>query len=402
MKDRRVVITGIGVVSPLGCDANLLFNNLLIGKKNFSQSTSLKRNYPDSELLTSNVSNDFEEECASYNIPVKRSLVNYAKLAGKKALESANITSHPLEEISMFIGTCDSYTFDPIEYANYKKDDIEIKFGNKLPYGFLSDIGKYLQIKGEIAAFPIACSSGNVAITVGTQRIKYYQDDICLVGGVDFLNDNIYSTFYCLDSISKSTCKPFDKTRDGIIIGEGAAFLVLESYENALKRGANILAEIIGYNISCDAHHLTTPNQNGTMSAVSILKALKMANISPEDIDYISPHATGTIANDLHEANAMYKVFGEKLSQKPISAIKSMLGHCMGAASAIEAVVSIVSLNKNRIPKTINSSGKDPNFPCDLNVCNYKSDNYINIILSNSFAFGGNICCVVFKKYNSL
>jgi 3-oxoacyl-[acyl-carrier-protein] synthase II len=198
--------------------------------------------------------------------------------------------------------------------------------------------------------------------------------------------------------LSNSSCKPFDKKRDGITVGEGAGFLVLENLEHALKRGASILAEVIGYNIACDAYHLTTPDIQGIMASKSMEKAIMMSNISPSDISYISPHGTGTYSNDLQEANAIFKVFGEKGSTVPISAIKSILGHCMGSASAIEAIAITLSIVNNVIPKTINVDSTDSTFPCELNTTQYEDTN-ISTVLSNSFAFGGNICAVVFSKY---
>jgi 3-oxoacyl-[acyl-carrier-protein] synthase II len=181
-------------------------------------------------------------------------------------------------------------------------------------------------------------------------------------------------------------------------VGEGAGFLVLEELTHARKRGAEILAEVKGYNISCDAFHLTTPDINGIMAGHSMEKALKMAEIAPEDISYISPHGTGTYTNDLQEANAIFRIFGEQADKIPISAIKSMLGHCMASASAIEAIVATLSIAKNAIPETIHIRQVDNTFPCRLNLSGFSAGKTITSVLSNAFAFGGNICSIVIAK----
>jgi 3-oxoacyl-[acyl-carrier-protein] synthase II len=235
-------------------------------------------------------------------------------------------------------------------------------------------------------------------MALAANKIQIGETDIAIAGGADIFNELCYSIFYSLGILSETSSSPFMKNRDGITIGEGAGFLVIESIESAQKRGANILAEFSGYDMSCDAYHLTTPNPEGYEAVKAMIAAIKNSGLETSDIDCISPHATGTHANDLQEASAIYKVFGKKAgSSIPISATKSVLGHCMGAASALEAIISILAINNNQIPETLNPNNDTCEY--DLNICNFSKPTNINNVLSNSFAFGGNICCVILSKY---
>jgi len=398
MKKKRVVITGLGVVSPLGCDVNDLFNNLLLGKSNFSKPKGLVREYEGGLKLVSTVSEDFEQKCLQYGLYPQQNIIGYTLLACKQAIESSGLSDEMLQNADLHIGTSESYSFDNIDYFNCPEEYIDDYLYGRRPAETLSIIASDLNIKGETISFPIACSGGNVAISTGTKKIKYGQKDICIAGSVDQLSEKTYTTFHCLGALSNETCKPFDKQRDGITAGEGAGFLVLENLEHALERGAPILAEVLGYNISCDAYHLTTPESNGTMASASIQKAMNMAGIKSEDISYISPHGTGTYSNDLQEANAIFRIFGERTRSIPISGTKSMLGHCMASASSMEAIIATLSIQKNLIPNTINVSQVDDRFPCALSVNNFP-DKEVSIVLSNSFAFGGNICSIILAKH---
>lgn len=400
MAEHRVVITGLGVVSPLGCNVDKLFSNLMVGKTNFSKPNNLMRKYEGGERLVSYVSEDYIRQCKRYGVFPEYTNVGYTILACKQAIENAGLDNKKemLGNADLHIGTSESYAFDVMNYMKCPDSDVETYLQGNHPAENLSFIASELGLKGEVISFPVACSGGNVAISTCAKKIKYGYKDICIAGGVDHIGENSYSTFHCLGALSRTSCKPFDKDRDGITVGEGAGFLVLESLEHAELRGAKILAEVKGYNISCDAYHLTTPDINGIMASNSISKAMGMAGVKPQDISYISPHGTGTFSNDMQEANAIYSVFGSISSTIPVSAIKSMLGHCMGAASAIEAIVAACSIERNRIPETINVSHVDEAFPCGLMVNGY-GERVVSVVLSTAFAFGGNISSVVFSKY---
>lgn len=393
----RVVVTGMGVVSPLGCEVDVLFENLVNSKRNFAYSNQLKKIYSEGKKATSNVSSDFESLCEKYGIEPVRSFSNYSKLAIKQALHDARLWESDID-LDLYIGTCESFTFERKEYLNALESEIENCLLGKRPFEIIAEIAAFAGVKGEVLSFPVACTGGNIAIAIGAKKILYGNRNVCVVGGADFLTDKIYSTFYSLGSLAKNYCKPFDKERDGITVGEGAAFLILENLQYARRRNAKIYAEIRGVDIACDAYHLTTPDKDGKMAALSIEKVLEKSNLNIQDVSYISPHATGTIANELQEANALAKVFGAILPYIPISAIKSLLGHCMGAASAMEAISIIKSIEKNIIPQTVNSDMPDDNFKYPLKLYDYSLRD-VSIVLSNSYAFGGNICNVVFSKF---
>ncbi|HDH53278.1 MAG TPA: beta-ketoacyl-[acyl-carrier-protein] synthase family protein, partial [Nitrospirae bacterium] len=197
-------------------------------------------------------------------------------------------------------------------------------------------------------------------------------------------------------AVAPEKCQPFDKNRKGMMLAEGAGILVLEPLENALKRDARIYAEIIGYGLSCDASHMTTPSVAGIADCMK--KALTEADITAEDVDYISAHGTGTLANDKNESAAIKEVFGPLYKKIPVSSIKSMLGHTMGAASALEAITCALAVKNDLIPPTINFVTSDPE--CDIDcVPNQSREKTVNIALNNSYAFGGNNASVVLKKF---
>jgi 3-oxoacyl-(acyl-carrier-protein) synthase len=196
-----------------------------------------------------------------------------------------------------------------------------------------------------------------------------------------------------------SPCKPFDKKRAGMSLGEGAAILVLEELDGALKRGARIYAEFLGYGIGGEAYHITAPEPTGMMEARIMGKALEESGIKPSDVDYINAHGTGTPLNDKVETLSIKKVFEEKAYSIPVSSIKSMVGHCLGSAGVIEAVASILSILYQFIPPTLNHREGDED--CDLDYVPGKSrEMNVKVVLSNSFAFGGNCTTLVFGKYN--
>lgn len=257
-------------------------------------------------------------------------------------------------------------------------------------------IGVFLKTKGENLLIPNACAAGNYALGYGFDLIRKGEIDFAIVGGADSLSRVAFQGFQRLYAMSPDICSPFDKDRHGMLLGEGAGILILESLEKALSRKAPIYAKVLEYGLSCDAFNMTIPNRVGIKK--SMTKAIKNANISIDDIDYISAHGTGTIQNDKEESGAIKEIFGEK--QVPVSSIKSMLGHCMGAASALESIACCLALKEDIIPPTINFKTPDPE--CDIDcVPNSARKIKVQTALNNGFAFGGNNCCVVLGKLNS-
>ena len=242
-----------------------------------------------------------------------------------------------------------------------------------------------------------ACSSGNHALAAGCDLVRRGGVDAMLVGGVDVFAQTEFTYFHNLRSLAPERCQPFDRNRRGLTIGEGTGMLVLEPLGLAIERGAHVYAEVKGYGLSADGFHVTSPEPSGAGASRAMRAALRAAALSPDDIDYVSAHGTGTPANDRAEAVALRAVFGERAERMPVSSVKSMIGHSMGAASAIESVVCCLALRDGVVPPTINYETPDPDCPIDC-VPNSARRLEISAAMNNSFAFGGNNAVVIFTK----
>jgi len=245
---------------------------------------------------------------------------------------------------------------------------------------------------------PTACSAGNYSIGYAFDLIRSGRIDIFLAGGADPLSRLAFTGFNRLFAMAPEKCQPFDKNRKGMMLGEGGAMLLVETLESARKRGAEIYAEILGYGLSCDAFNMTIPSKTGIVKVIE--KAVRNSGIKKEDVDYISAHGTGTGQNDKTETEAIKEVFGSSAPKIPVSSIKSMLGHTMGTASALEAMSCCLAIKDGMIPPTINY--ETPDAECDLDyVPNKARKGKVDIALNNSFAFGGNNACVVLGRYEN-
>jgi 3-oxoacyl-[acyl-carrier-protein] synthase II len=253
-------------------------------------------------------------------------------------------------------------------------------------------------LKGPRTTTATVCSSSSASVGVAYEMIQMGLADVMVTGGSDSLCEVSYSGFNSLKLVDPEGCRPFDKRRQGLVIGEGAGILILEELEHAFKRGASIRSEFLGYGICADAYHLTAPEPNGEGVERVIKIALAHAGVSPEEVDTINAHGTATPFNDISETRGIKRVFGERAKEIPISGIKSMVGHCLGSAGGIEAVATVLTLETGIIPPTIHYEVPDP--LCDLNYTpNQSVKRDVRVALSNSFAFGGNNVCLVFGKY---
>ena len=244
-------------------------------------------------------------------------------------------------------------------------------------------------LMGQKTTFMTACSSGATAIGYARDLIQSKQMPVVICGGAEPLCRVTYAAFNALQAVDPEYCKPFDKNRQGMSLGEGAGVMILESLSHARKRGAAIYAEVLGYGVSCDAHHMTSPDPDAGGAILSMQAALADAGVTVRQIDYINAHGTATPANDAMETKGIKAVFGERARSIPVSSTKAMTGHTLGAAGAIEAVVSTLAIHHAFIPPTIHHETPDPE--CDLDcVDDGPRDADIRIVLSNSFAFGGN------------
>lgn len=408
---KRVVITGLGVVSPIGSNVQEFWKNVKEKNTGIRPLTKLEKNNFKGNSLSAEVMGDevltTEEDVTAYS-----KSVDYAYKASKMALSDAGFPEkidYP-NRYGIILGTTNGTediverTIDTFDIQN-EEEELSKEAKNMLSYfrpiELSSTVAKLCNFGGTNMVIPTACTAGNYAFGTAYSMIKEGRSKVMLAGGSDPFTRSCYTIFYRLGAMTKEAIKPFAEDRTGMVVGEGAGIMVLEELDHALERGAKIYGEISGYGLSCDAHHPTAPDPDGNGAALAMKNALKNSQLSINDISYISAHGTGTKANDSHEVNAMYKVFGESLKNVPIHSLKSVIGHCMGAASAFEGISAVLSLQEQVIPSTSNTEKIDQSFPVsiDLNSKDVKSSKVTNI-MSNSFAFGGNICSLIFSQYN--
>ena len=259
-------------------------------------------------------------------------------------------------------------------------------------------IATHLHLTGPKTTFMTACSSGATAIGFAMDLIRTRSADIVVCGGTEPLCRITYASFNALQSVDPDFCKPFDRYRRGLSLGEGAGILVLESADHAMKRGARVFGELLGCGISCDAGHMTAPDPMGTGAAAAMKAALADAGIGPDDVDYINAHGTATPANDQMEIRAIQNVFGQRAEMIPVSSTKSMIGHTLGAAGAIEAIACMLAIENGFVPPTVHHEAPDDG--CDLDfVPGVSKEARLKTVLSNSFAFGGNNTCLVLSGF---
>ncbi|QUJ70214.1 beta-ketoacyl-[acyl-carrier-protein] synthase family protein (plasmid) [Photobacterium sp. GJ3] len=405
---KRVVITGLSVVSPLGCDKEQFWQRLTRGESGIDTLTKLDASlYP--RPLAAEVSGwDTTPESQDQSLRPFGQAVAYTVAASRMALADAGFSQlAPDNDYGVIVGTTmgnqDIVERAIDQYHLTEDSPASTISGQELDYfspSLLSaEIMQRFGFQGSSMTLANACAAGNYSVGLAFDRIRSGRNQMILAGGADPFSRTCYTIFHRLNASTAETCRPFDKARDGMVVGEGAAMLVLEEYEHAIARGAKIYAEVKGYALTCDAHHATAPHPEGEGAVMAMQQALAMASLKPKDIDYVSAHGTGTSANDISEAIAMHSVFGDALKQTPVSSVKSMLGHCMGAASAIEAVVCALALERQTLPPTMNTSEIDPAFPVAFDVIPGESRQaQVNHILSNAFAFGGNVSSVIFSK----
>lgn len=396
----NVVVTGVGVVSSIGIGKEEFWKNLLAGKSGIGPvtqfDTSTHKRHNAGEIK------DFDplKFIRSRNIKFYGRASQMAIVATKLALHDAGITQAQLKEenTAVIIGATmpEGSTIDHSSERLIKKEDNQLTIThllNNFAPSLCRNIGMFFKIKGDNLLIPCACAAGNYCIGYGFDLIQNGKADIAIVGGAEALSRIAFQGFQRIYAMAQEVCTPFDKNRKGMMLGEGAAILILESYAHARKRNAEIYAYVSGYGLSCDAFHMTIPKRTGMEKAME--KALQNAGVKPEEIDYVSAHGTGTGQNDKEESAAINDLFGKR--KVPVSSIKSMLGHTLGAAAAIEAIACCLAIKYGKIPPTINHKTSDPD--CDVDcVPNLARTSVIKNALNNSFAFGGNNSCVVFSQ----
>lgn len=400
---KRVVITGLGAISPLGLNFEENWKNLVNGVNGIKP---LKR-FENEEYRTHNGGEvvgfdilDFIKDEKLKNIGL---CSQFSIAAVKMALDNAKLSECDKDRVGVTIGTTmgDVQELEKVDEDYYYKGYKNIDPKNMLNYPsneIVKNIASYFDFRGINNTFTTACAAGNYAYGYAYDCIKNGKSDIMVAGGADVLSRVAYAGFNRLFAMAPDMCRPFSLDRKGMIVSEGAAFMIMESLESAQKRGVPILAEFVGYGISCDAFDITIPHENG-LGAIEVMnKALRNSGIQKEDIGYINSHGTGTKENDRVESLAIKNVFQDHSKNLSVSSTKSMTGHLMGASSAIEGCISVKVLQEGVIPPTINYTTPDPD--CDLDITPNKSVNKrVEYAMSNAFAFGGNNCSVIIKRW---
>ncbi len=409
--ERRVVVTGIGCVSPLGIGVDETWDGIVEGRSGITRITKF-----DASSLPSQIAGEVKNFKPQDFMPEKLvsrvdTFIQYAIASARMALEDAKLADVELGDRAGVIigvgmggvGQVEHYTrildnkgykrvtpfFIPMIIPNMAAGQVAILFG----------------AKGPNLAVCTACAAGNHAIGEAYRMIKKGIIDLAICGGTESLITPLtVAGFAVMKALStrndepEKASRPFDAKRDGFVIAEGAGILVLEELTHAQKRGAKVYAELIGYAATCDAYHMTAPSPDGEGAANCMKLALEDANILPNEVDYINAHGTSTPLNDVAETKAIKKIFGDHAYKLMVSSTKSMTGHLLGGAGGLEAVITIKALETGIIPPTINLEEPDPE--CDLDyVPNQARRVNIKVAMSNAFGFGGTNACLVFRKW---
>jgi 3-oxoacyl-[acyl-carrier-protein] synthase II len=402
---RRVVITGLGVVSSIGIGVDAFLSGLREGRSGVKPITAFDTNgfaYANACEIT-----DFDPaELIEETDPDRLGRASQLSVAAARmAVQDAHL---PLDQLRarralVSVGTTngESRDFDDITGVEVDRGfpHVDPAVSRRVGAGRLSSsiVRELGLLDVEAVTIPTACAAGNYAIGYGFDAIRSGDVDVALSGGADALCRKTFAGFYRLGTIAPDVCQPFDINRKGILTGEGAGILLMESLESAVARGARVYAEVLGYGLNCDAYHPVAPDRDSIVRCIEL--AHRDAGIRPSDVDYVSAHGTGTKANDVTEAAAIRKVFGEK-PPSTIS-IKAMIGHTMGAASALASAACALALTHSFIPPTINHVQTDPE--CDLDcVPNTARPADLRVVQNNALAFGGNNAVLILGRYDAV
>ena len=410
---KRVVVTGLGVMSPLGESVDGFWDSLIKGKSGIDKITLCD---------TDEFPNDIAGEVTGFD-PAQYINPKEAKRMARFSQMAVSAAATAIEDSGLNISEEDPWRLGVV-IGNGNggfpttQDNAEVLFNKGamkmspffipmiLPNMAAANISRVFTLKGYTNTVITACAAGNQAIGEAAEVIRRGASDVVVAGGCEAGISRLgLGGFHVIKALSRyqgdptKASRPFDVERDGFVPGEGAGILILENLDHALNRGANILAEIVGYGVSSDAFHPVQPDGKGEGASKAIELALLDAQLKPYDIDYINAHGTSTPLNDMSETSAIKKIFGDSAYKIPISSTKSMIGHILGGAGAIEGIASIKTIESGIIHPTINLNNPDPE--CDLDyVPNTSREVKINKVLSNSFGFGGQNACLIYSTFN--
>ncbi len=413
MKKRRVVVTGLGAVSPIGNNVHELWNGLLEGKNGIDLITKFDASNFDTKFAAEVKNFDAEKYLDKKSIKRMDPFTQYALVTAEMALEDAKLNFDKVDKdrFGVIFGSgIGGMITNQQQHFNYYETKNPRQISPYFVTMMISDIAagqisiKY-GLKGPNYATTSACATSSHAIADAFILIQRGSADLMISGGSEAaITEMAIGGFNAMKALSrwndryKEASRPFDKDRNGFVMGEGAGTIILEEYEHAVNRGANIYCEMAGIGLTADAYHITAPAPGGEGAVRSMKEAIRDAEISVNDIDYINAHGTSTPYNDINETNAIKTVFKDHAYKMVISSTKSMTGHLLGAAGGIESIATILSIKNDVAPPTINLTNPDPE--CDLNYSPLKSTKKtIRYAINNTFGFGGHNASILFKKF---
>lgn len=410
MARRRVVVTGLGIVAPVGIGLAQSWGNIVAGKSGIGRITRF-----DATAFSSQIAGEVKDFDVSRYLPAKEArrmdtFIHYGMAAGIDAVKDAGleVTAQNAERIGVNIGSgIGGLPLIENTHVEYQKSGPRKISPFFVPGSIINMISGNLSImygfKGPNLAIVTACTTATHCIGESGRLIEYGDADVMIAGGAESTVSPLGVGGFCAaralsvrNDDPAGASRPWDKDRDGFVLGEGAGVLVLEEYEHAKARGATIYCELAGYGMSADAHHMTAPCEDGDGAVRCMANALRNAGIDREDVDYINAHGTSTPLGDIAETIAIKRCFGDHAGKLAVSSTKSMTGHLLGAAGGVEAVFSVLAIRDRVAPPTINLFDRDPQ--CDLDyVPNTAREMKIGVAVSNSFGFGGTNGSLVFR-----
>lgn len=410
---RRVVVTGIGLVSPLGNDVQSSWSAALAGQSGIVPISAFDANLYSTRFGGTIKNLDPSSWISAKELKKMDPFIHYGLVAAMQAWQDSGLivteANAPRMGVSMGSGIGGIGTIE-------QQHDVLLASGPRrispffVPSSIINMISGHLSImlglQGPNMAVVTACATGTHAIGDAMRMIQYGDADVMLAGGAEYATTQLgLAGFSAARALSQrnddpqAASRPWDKDRDGFVLSDGAACVVLEEYEHAKVRGAQIYAELAGFGMSSDAHHMTMPLSDGSGAARCMQNAMRDAGVNPEQVDYINAHGTSTPLGDVAETMAIKRAFGEHAYQLMVSSTKSMTGHALGAAGAIESIFCLLALRDQQVPPTINL--QSPSEGCDLDYVPLEArESHLNVVMNNSFGFGGTNATLVFRRLN--
>jgi 3-oxoacyl-[acyl-carrier-protein] synthase II len=403
---RRVVITGLGIVSPIGTGLSAFWDAAVKGTNGVRPITSIDttayRTKTGGEVL------DFDPRQYLTDEKIDRMgrSSQFAVAAAKMAVDDAGLKLYEEDPFRIGVGVGTTMGEPQIleqgvkrTYETGSAGSVPPNLPGQYPCNTIpANVARELGVKGQVIIIPTACAAGNYALGYTYDLIAGGRMEVALTGGSDPFSGIAFTGFNRLLATTPDICRPFDKNRSGMAVSEGAGILILEELEHALARKATIYAEVLGYGLGCDAFKMTIPDPEGSGGILAFSRALANAGVQPDEVDYVCAHGTGTGENDKSETLIIKEVLGQRAYRIPTTSLKSMLGHTMGAASAIEAAACALMITRETILPTINYAEPDPD--CDLDYCpNQARQARLDTVVSNAYAFAGNTSSIVLRRY---